>query len=161
VRVPDLWVPVTSSSRSRLHLASSSSPARPCRLARSSSSPVPTRSVGLTSHSRVSCQRLRADACHPSRIQGIGKAIVTLLAQSPPEPPLTIYLCSRDPSRGDSTLKEVEAAKKGPHQVRLGKLDVLDQASVDAFRGTIEKEHGKVRIVAGGRLRLWQGPAPC
>lgn len=82
---------------------------------------------------------------HPPE-QGIGRAIVSLLLQSPPTPPLTVYICARDPTRGKSTLDAVLAAQTEPaHAVRLGKLDVLDQASVDAFADVIAREHGKVR----------------
>lgn len=87
--------------------------------------------------------------------QGIGKAIVSLLLQAPPTPPLTVYICARDPARGKKTLDDVLAAQTEPaHAVRLGKLDVLDQASVDGFRDVIAREHGKVQSLCSPLARL-------
>ncbi|CED82019.1 Dehydrogenases with different specificities (related to short-chain alcohol dehydrogenases) [Phaffia rhodozyma] len=81
--------------------------------------------------------------------KGIGLQIVkSILLQAPQSQPLTVYLCSRDSSRGKKALEDVLQGKSvGDHVVKVGDLDISNQESIRKFVDRVESESGKTDIL--------------
>ncbi|WP_437587797.1 SDR family NAD(P)-dependent oxidoreductase [Sorangium sp. So ce1000] len=75
--------------------------------------------------------------------QGLGYAMVARLCQELP-PGSTVYLGARDPERGEAAVARL--CEQGL-QPSLARLDVTDDASVQALAETVARRHGGIDIV--------------
>ncbi|MGK3987236.1 SDR family NAD(P)-dependent oxidoreductase [Sorangium sp. So ce136] len=75
--------------------------------------------------------------------QGLGYAMVARLCQDLP-PGSTVYLGARDPERGEAAVARLREEGLQPS---LARLDVTDDASVEALAETVARRHGGIDIV--------------
>ncbi|WP_438003889.1 SDR family NAD(P)-dependent oxidoreductase [Sorangium sp. So ce321] len=75
--------------------------------------------------------------------QGLGHAMVARLCQDLP-PGSTVYLGARDPERGEAAVARLRERGLQPS---LARLDVTDDASVQALAETVARRHGGIDIV--------------
>ncbi|WP_437661173.1 SDR family NAD(P)-dependent oxidoreductase [Sorangium sp. So ce1182] len=75
--------------------------------------------------------------------QGLGYAMVARLCQDLP-PGSTVYLGARDPERGEAAVARLREEGLQPS---LARLDVTDDASVQALAETVARRHGGIDIV--------------
>ncbi|WP_437827131.1 SDR family NAD(P)-dependent oxidoreductase [Sorangium sp. So ce1153] len=75
--------------------------------------------------------------------QGLGYAMVARLCQDLP-PGSTVYLGARDPERGEAAVARLREEGLQP---ALARLDVTDDASVQALAETVARRHGGIDIV--------------
>ncbi|HTN85138.1 MAG TPA: SDR family NAD(P)-dependent oxidoreductase [Sorangium sp.] len=75
--------------------------------------------------------------------QGLGYAMVARLCQDLP-PGSTVYLGARDPERGEAAVARLREQGLQP---ALARLDVTDDASVQAVAETVARRHGGIDIV--------------
>jgi NAD(P)-dependent dehydrogenase (short-subunit alcohol dehydrogenase family) len=75
--------------------------------------------------------------------QGLGYAMVARLCQELP-PGSTVYLGARDPERGEAAVARLREQGLQPS---LARLDVTDDASVEALAETVARRHGGIDIV--------------
>ncbi|WP_437676845.1 SDR family NAD(P)-dependent oxidoreductase [Sorangium sp. So ce131] len=75
--------------------------------------------------------------------QGLGYAMVARLCQDLPAGS-AVYLAARDPARGEAAVATLRAQGLEPS---LARLDVTDDASVEALAETVARQHGGIDIV--------------
>eukprot|EP00038_Savillea_parva_P027242 m.58411 g.58411 ORF g.58411 m.58411 type:complete len:320 (-) comp7822_c1_seq2:1592-2551(-) len=100
---------------------------------------IQNHAVRPNTHSLTPHRLVNIHTRHDHHHQGIGLEIVRFLTHGVMKLPAqsTVYLCSRDPKKGESALKEIKAEETDV-DVQVAVLDITDKKTIDNLVSTIE-----------------------